>query len=208
MAMAKPTRLLTAALVTVAVALLGPAPALAQRVTLAPTVGIYIPTSELVKAASGQEFKQEVGIALGGRLGIGFTPRLGLQATGTYVPSKLRFAFDGSRQKTDASLFFGTAKLAFFVLPYTAPVSFQLNGGVALVKRSGEAFRQLADKTSVGGTVGAQVGFHLGPIPAIQLAAETYLYKQNLEGLTTETGDQANQTDVQLSIGFGLPLGR
>ncbi len=180
----------------------------AQRISLSPTFGVYIPTEELLKAASGAEFKQEIGLSVGGRLGISITPRLGFQAAGTYVPSNLRFAFDGSQQTTDASLFFGAGKLSFFLLPPTSPVSFQLNGGVAMVKRSGDAYRDLVDKVSIGGTVGAQVGFKLGPIPPIQLAVDTYLYKQNVEGLTSATGEQASQKDIQLSIGFGLPLGR
>jgi len=77
-----------------------------------------------------------------------------------------------------------------------------------MVKRSGDAYRDLVDKVSIGGTVGAQVGFKLGPIPPVQLAVDTYLYKQNVEGLTSATGEQASQKDIQLSIGFGLPLGR
>ncbi|MBA3345181.1 MAG: hypothetical protein H0T44_07745 [Gemmatimonadales bacterium] len=161
-------------------------------------------SSTLLKAASGAEFKQEIGLSVGGRLGISITPRLGFPATGTYVPSNLRFALDGSEQTTDASLFIGAGKLSFFLLPLTSPVSFQLNGGIALVKRSGEAYRNLVDKTSIGGTVGAQMGFRLGPLPAIQLGVETYLYKQNVEGLTTVSGEQASQKDVQLSIGFGI----
>ena len=35
----------------------------AQRISLSPTIGVYIPTSELVKAANGEEFKQEIGLA-------------------------------------------------------------------------------------------------------------------------------------------------
>lgn len=67
----------------------------AQR-SLAPTVGVYIPTSELVKAASGDEFKQEVSITVGGRLGFTFGSRGGLEATVAYAPSKLRFSSTGS----------------------------------------------------------------------------------------------------------------
>jgi hypothetical protein len=182
-------------------------PAQAQRLSLAPTFGVYIPTTELIKAVNGQSLKQEVGIAVGGRLGIAFSPRLGFQATGSYVPSNLRFALDGARQTTDASLFFGAGKLSFFVLPLTSPVSFQLNGGVALVKRSGTAYQDLKDKSSVGGTVGAQLGLRLGPLPML-FAAETYLYKHRIDGLTTGTGEQVSQKDVQLSIGFGLPVSR
>jgi hypothetical protein len=193
------------ALATIGALFIGTAPAQAQTLSLAPTFGVYFPTTELIKAVNGRSFKQEVGIAVGGRLGIGFSRRLGFQVTGSYVPSNLRFAFDGTNQTTDASLFFGAGKLSFFLLPPTSPVSFQLNGGVALVKRSGTAYQDLKDKTSVGGTVGAQLGLRLGPLP-LQFAVETYLYKQQLDGLTSETGEQASQKDVQLSIGFGLPF--
>jgi hypothetical protein len=202
-------KLLTAAALVSIGSLLGTAvPAQAQRFSLAPTVGVYVPTEELMKAVDGQEFKQEVGLAVGGRLGVAFSSRLGLQLAGTYVPSNLRFALDGAAQTTDASLFFGSSKLSFFLLPPTSPVSLQLNGGVALVKRSGEAYRDLEDRSSVGGTVGAQLGLNLGPIPPLQLAVETYLYKQHLDGLTSETGAQASQKDVHVSIGFGLPIGQ
>jgi hypothetical protein len=193
------------ALATIGALFIGTAPARAQTLSLAPTFGVYFPTTELIKAVNGRSFKQEVGIAVGGRLGIGFSRRLGFQLTGSYVPSNLRFAFDGTNQTTDASLFFGAGKLSFFLLPPTSPLSFQLNGGVALVKRSGTAYQDLKDKTSVGGTVGAQLGLRLGPLP-LQFAVETYLYKQQLDGLTSETGEQASQKDVQLSIGFGLPF--
>jgi hypothetical protein len=193
------------AITTVGALVIAATPAQAQKVSLAPTFGVYFPTTELVKAINGRSFKQEVGIAVGGRLGIGLSRRLGLQFTGSYVPSNLRFAFDGTNQTTDASLFFGASKLSFFLLPPTSPVSLQLNGGVALVKRSGTAYKDLKDKSSVGGTVGAQLGLRLGPLP-LQFAVETYLYKQQIDGLTSETGEQASQKDVQLSIGFGLPF--
>src|SRR5439155_12244211 len=181
-----PRNFTTATIALIAIgALLGAATsAQAQKLSLAPTFGVYFPTTELIKAVNGRSFKQEVGIAVGGRLGIAFSRRFGFQATGSYVPSNLRFAFDGTNQTTDASLFFGAGKLSFFLLPPTSPISFQLNGGVALVKRSGTAYQDLKDKTSVGGTVGAQLGLRLGPLP-LQFAVETYLYKQQLDGLSS-----------------------
>ena len=45
-------------------------PAVAQKLSISPTIGVYIPTSELLKAANGDEFKQEIGLAVGGRLGL------------------------------------------------------------------------------------------------------------------------------------------
>ena len=55
--------------VALAAVLLPAASATAQKVSLSPTIGVYFPTSELIKAANGDEFKQEVGLAVGGRLG-------------------------------------------------------------------------------------------------------------------------------------------
>lgn len=199
----------SAALVVLGALLITAEPAQAQTFSLAPTFGLYLPTTELIKAINGQSFKQEAAIMVGGRMTIAFSQRLGLQMTGSYVPSNLHVALDGTNQTTtDASLFFGASKLSFCLLPPTSPISFQLNGGVAMVKRGGTANQNLKEKSSVGGTVGAQLGLRVGPLPPLQLAADIYLYKQNLEGLTSETGEQASQKDVQLSVGFGLPFGQ
>jgi len=44
-------------LAAIAALALGAAPPEAQRLSLSPTIGVYIPTSELVKATQGEEFK-------------------------------------------------------------------------------------------------------------------------------------------------------
>ena len=121
-------------------------PAGAQRVSLSPTIGVYIPTSELIKAANGQEFKQEIALAVGGRLGVNFSRRLGVVASVTYVPSSLRFTFNQNETKTDANLLFGTARATVYVIPTTSPVWLNLNAGASLVKRGGAAYDSLADK--------------------------------------------------------------
>ena len=97
-------------LLAAAVLALAAAPAEAQRVSLSPTIGVYIPTSELVKAAEGQEFKQEVALAVGGRLGVTLSPRFGIETSVSYVPSNLRFTFDETETTTDANLLLGTVR--------------------------------------------------------------------------------------------------
>ena len=74
--------------------------AAAQRLSLSPTIGVYIPTSELVKAAEGQEFKQEMALSVGGRLGVTLSPRFGIETSVSYVPSNLRFTFDQTETTT------------------------------------------------------------------------------------------------------------
>src|SRR5256885_14818292 len=53
--------------VVVALGCVVPGRAVAQ-LSISPAIGVYIPTTELVKAVSGQQFKQEVSITLGGRV--------------------------------------------------------------------------------------------------------------------------------------------
>jgi hypothetical protein len=182
-------------------------PAEAQRVSLSPTIGVYIPTSELVKAANGQEFKQEIGLAVGGRLGLDFSPRFGIVTSVSYVPSDLRFTFNQTETKTDANLMFGTARATLYVIPTTSPVWVNLNGGASLVKRGGTAYENVEDKTDVGGVVGATVGFNLGSFLSFYVAAEDYIYGTTF--VDAATGEEKRtQNDVQLALGFGVPLRR
>lgn len=199
--------LATAAGLVVAAALVAPSNAEAQRVSLSPTIGVYIPTSELVKAANGEEFKQEVGLAIGGRLGLTLSPRFGIETSVSYVPSNLRFTFDETQTTTDANLLFGTVRGTLHVVPMTQPLWLSLNGGVSLVNRGGDAFEDAEDKTDVGGVVGATVGFRLGSMLSFYVAAEDYIYGTKFEA--TGLGEESRtQNDVQLAVGFGFPVGR
>jgi hypothetical protein len=201
------SRILAAAVCTLVIALAGARPAAAQRVSLSPTVGIYIPTSELVKAASGEEFKQEVGLAVGGRLGVTITPRFGVETSVAYVPSNLRFTFNQAETTTDANLLLGTARATLHVIPWTQPVWLSVNGGVSLVKRGGEAYAAVEDDTDVGGVIGATVGFRLGSMLSFYVAAEDYIYGTRVEGTGLED-ESRTQNDVQIALGFGFPVGR
>lgn len=184
------------------------APLSAQRLSLSPTVGVYIPTTELLKAANGESFKQQVGIALGGRLGVSFSPRFGVETSVSYVPSKLNFTFDQAQSptKTNANLLFGTVRAALHVIPFTKPVWLTLNAGASLVKRGGEAYKDATDKTDVGGVVGASVGVNLGGLLSFYVAADDYIYGTRIADPTSAT--KQTQNDVQIAFGFGLPIGK
>jgi hypothetical protein len=178
----------------------------AQRVSIAPNIGVYIPTTELVKAASGQEFKQEISITLGGRLGIFFN-RLGLEFTGDYAPSKLKITSTGLGSKEDANIFTGSGRATYQVLPFTKPVAFLVTGGVGVINRSGEFYKDVEKKTDVGGTFGASVRFRLGRLLRLQLNAEDYIYKPraDIPGFAP-TDQKKTQNDIHLSVGLGIPF--
>lgn len=176
----------------------------AQRISLAPDIGVYIPTSELVAAASGDTFKQEIGLSLGGRVGLWFSNRLGVQVTGTYVPSDLRYSFTGGETTEDANLWFGSGRVSVAVIPVTSPVYMVLSGGVSVVGRSGTAYDGVEDKSDVGGVAGATLGLNLGPI-SLFVNADDNVYKASFSGGTAV--ESKTQHDVTLSFGLGVPLG-
>ena len=184
-------------------------PRVAAQISIAPTIGVYIPTAELVKAASGEEFKQEIAISIGGRLGIGFGQRAGIEATVAYAPSSLKFSATGSSTSENASILAGTGRVFIELLPPTGVVSVQLNGGVGLVRRSGDAYQGDPDASDVGGVVGATVRFKLGSLLHLQVHAEDFVYKAQYAPTTTGTGFAiANKqlNDIHLSLGVGIPL--
>lgn len=200
-------RLACLALGALAVLPLCPPPLSAQRVSLSPTIGVYIPTTELVAAVNGQEFKQEIGIAVGGRLNFAFGSRFGVLTSVSYVPSKLRFTVNQNETKTDANLLFGSARATLYLLPITAPLWVSVNGGASLVHRGGDAFQNAEYKNDYGGVVGATVGVHLGSLLNFYVAADDYIYGARLEDQTLGVNSKKTQNDVQLAVGLGVPLG-
>lgn len=183
---------------------LATAPAAAQSITLSPNIGLYIPTTELARAAGGQEFKQEISLLVGGRLGIGFGQRIGLALTADYSPSELRFNAGGPEERTPGSVLSGTTRLTFSVLPAASPVIFLLNGGGSVIRRSGEAFDDQLDRTDFGGVVGATLGLRLGGL-GVYVSADDYIYNASYTGSTVT--EEVRQHDVHLSFGLGVPLG-
>ena len=148
------------------VLLAGANPLAAQRISFAPNIGVYVPTTELVKAANGDEFKQEISLTLGGRLGIGLGERLGLEFTGAYAPSDLKVTASGvGGPAQDANIFTGSGRISYQLIPYTSPVAFVVTGGVGVINRSGEFYSSVQNKTDIGGTLG-----RVGPVPSRQPA--------------------------------------
>ena len=188
--------------------------ALAQKVSFSPTIGVYVPTTELINAANGQKFKQEIGLSLGARLGLLFGQRFSISVTGNYVPSNLHVTFaNDSIAKSKVNLWFGSGRAGFFLIPPTKPIYAQINGGVALVGRGADPDQGTKSTNDIGGVVGALVGVRLGSVLSIYVAADDYIYHPKVfanAGTTGGTGETTlkSQNDIHLSLGFGIPLNR
>jgi len=62
-------------------------PAAAQRFSLAPEIGVYIPTEKLIDASNGTVGELEGGFSLGARIGLWVGDRIGLNVSGACVPT-------------------------------------------------------------------------------------------------------------------------
>jgi hypothetical protein len=183
-------------------------PLTAQKISIAPNVGVYVPTTELVKAANGDQFKQEISLTVGGRVGVALGQRLGLEFTGAYAPSDLKISQSGfGDQNQDANIFTGSGRISYQLVPLSSPIAFLITGGVGVINRSGAFYADMADKTDIGGTAGASARFRLGKLLRIQLSAEDYLYKPKGEipGFTA-SDEKKTQNDIHLSLVLGIPL--
>lgn len=140
-------------------------------------------------------------------MGLDFGPRFGILTSIAYVPSDLRLTFNQAETKTDANLLFGSARATVYVIPTTSPVWLSLSGGASLIRRGGTAYEELEDKSDVGGVVGAAVGFNLGSMLSFYVTAEDYIYGTTfVESGTLE--EKRTQNDLQIAVGFGVPLRR
>ncbi len=179
-------------------------PAHAQQLSLAPTVGLYIPTSELIKAASGEQFKQQVSFSLGGRIGVWFGSRLGVEATAQYAPSLLKFSTGGLNDEASANILMGSGRLSYFIVPERQPLAILVSGGVGVINRGGDAYADVQNKTDITGTIGASARFRVGSLIQLQVNVEDYIYSPGFAGAAG--AEDKIQNDIQLSFGVGIPL--
>jgi hypothetical protein len=183
-----------------------PPDANAQRLSIAPEIGFYIPTENLVEIANGTAGELEAGPSFGLRLGIGLGRRVALSIGGAYVPTTFEFRPSGGPvTEQDARLFTGAGQLVVYLIPPASPLSVFLNGGVGVVSRGGVAFTDDAENTDVSGVFGGGASVRLGGL-MVTAGADAYSYKAQYEG-TTAVQSEVTQLDINLKLGLGFPFG-
>lgn len=175
----------------------------AQRMSLRPQIGFYIPTENLLEVSqTGEIGKLEAGPSFGAALGLRFGSHLGIEANGAYVPTTFKRGTGGTFEKNDAKLFLGSALATFNVLPPSSPLILFVNGGVGVISHGGVAFTSAADKTDLSGVFGAGAGIRLGGLQLIA-GADLYRYSAKFEG-STQTEGKLKQLDFALKLGLGF----
>lgn len=188
------------------VALAAPPNAAAQRLSIAPEIGFYIPTENLVEISNGTAGKLEAGPSFGLRLLVGLGRRVSLSVGGSYVPTTFEFrASGGPVTERDARLFTGAGQLVLYLIPPSSPLSVFLNGGAGVVSRGGVAFTDDAKDTDISGVFGAGATIRLGGL-AVTAGADAFTYKAKYEGASA-VESELTQLDINLRLGLGVPFG-
>ncbi len=197
------------------VALLAMVPfSLTAQFSIAPEIGVYVPTTPLVTAAfqgnPGEigQLKQEIALSIGGRMSIGFG-RFGIEVSGAYTPSSVVLSTSGVNfpdTTASANLVTGTGQLWVQVLPASSPLSLGLSGGLSVTSRGGDAFAGASNTTNLGGVLGVSLGLRLGPVIHLMVTAEDYIYNLDPALVGLPGAEFKTQHDIHLNFGIGIPL--
>jgi hypothetical protein len=181
-----------------------PQDAAAQRLSIRPQIGIYIPTKDLVDVSQGGDLaKIEAGPSFGAALALRFGSHFGIEVTGAYVPTTFSLDDGNQVQKQDAKLFLGDATAVLYVLPPSSMLSLWLRGGVGVVSHGGVAFTSAEDKRDISGVGGAGAGIRLGGI-MLTAGADLFSYKASFDAGQQTSSSELRQLDIQVKLGLGF----
>ena len=185
------------------------APSARTGFSLTPYVGVLVPTKDLLDYQS-EITKLSTAVTLGGRIGIGLGSRIGIEGDIGYSPGSFDFSSSGASVNTDVKIWTGSGKLIVYLIPRTSPLWLGVSGGVGAVRHS---FKKSSDGTpspieagtDVGGVLGASAGIRIGPLLAVHVGAEDYLYNASFDVNGTRTGG-LTQHDLRFTGGIRIPF--
>ena len=204
----------------VALALFGalPATAPAQSIEVEPYLGAYVPTTNLISqtlegvplvGTADFTARQQEALALGARATVWLTT-FGVEGNFYYAFSDGEVAVDEIPAEESAGVWAADARVIVNLLP--GPLGLHVNGGVALIGRTGDAYAEVTSgKTNVGGVAGAGITFKLPGMFGIRADVDGYFYSNEMTmddpDLGSITFDSAFQADVVASAGLVISLG-
>jgi len=197
-------------------------PAFAQAkpgVAISPFFGVTIPMQDLLLrpglVAGVDQEKQSVLGVVGGRISVGLSPRIELEAELGYGTSGLKISTLSSPSGTDVKLLTMSGRIAYRVKPVIEPFWLTVQAGVGAVNRKFSENSGLpsaiGNKTNVGGVIGTTLGFRATDRLAVVIGVDAFVYNASFDVAATGsqpagTTQSLTQTDLRLSLGVRVPL--
>lgn len=183
--------------------------------------GVYLPTSDLFDGVvpvdtfgpSSLKFKQKTGWTLGARIGVWPSSRIGIEAEVAYVSSDVEGDFivaSGGRLipvsgSEPGSIFLGSLNLVYALIrPPLEPLAITVSGGVGIVSRGGDAWKNFEDTSDIAGVLG--LGLKYGIAKALWLRFDLRDYissfeEKNLSAVSLQGGGSKLQNDLLVVVG-------
>ncbi len=190
-------------------------PAAAQkrrRVEFTPFVGGLIPTTRLGAirvpglGSTPVQVTAEMLTAggFGGRATVYGPGRLGVEGTYFMSGNDMRIAVGPFNRTFDANVQGGSLKAVFEATTGGTGTDLVLSGGLSGIKHGGSAFNLASDQLDIGGVVGGGLHIAMSSMVTLRFDGDLYVYRWSAgPGFASRT-----QTDVMMTAGLGLRLGR
>jgi hypothetical protein len=128
------------------------------------------------------QVEQRIGLAVGARLTIIFTPRMDLVTGASYSPGHAVLHGAGRRFHVTAGnhLLTGTADARYWLSPPGRRLSWQVHTGVGFVFGGEPAYQDLFESSTVSGLVGTAVRYQISRLVALKVGLRNRLYRIHL----------------------------
>jgi hypothetical protein len=184
------------------------------QVELEPVIGVYTGFSDWPRPANGQFFSfpdtlsQRTGVAFGGQMTAWLGNRVGLRASVTTSSSKVGPATRDLllRDPVPSRVTTMGLEALLTIAELSTGGRVFLAGGVAAVRRSGDAYEGFEGTRDVGGSLGVGSQFRLTDRLSLQGDLRALLYDLQLTDPAGMEYQSAFQTDLQGHVGLSLRL--
>ena len=147
--------------------------------------------------------RQKIGVSVGARLIVAFTPRFDVVTGLTYAPGHISIHGAGKRVafSTSSHVLSGSTGVRYWLLPASRALSWEIHSGVGMVfGGGGQDYEDLFEASTLTGLVGTTVRYQVGRIMNLQMRVQERLYRVRF-------GDRSSISSKRpLQIRFGLGL--
>jgi hypothetical protein len=183
-------------------------PAMAQvTVDFTPKLGAYVPLENFTD--KGVVTKRQTQFAIGARLGLWFSPSVGLEGTVDYSKPDLDTRFNGvSVSSVSGTIFAASLRPAVKLSSPSGATALLLSAGGGIVSEGGDVTAGLAGKTDIAPAAGVGLLVRLTRVVDARFDVDGYSYKPTLTDANGNTLAARRQYDLFVSFGLRGVFGR
>jgi hypothetical protein len=175
----------------------------AQQLRLRPQADLSLPTRMSIQNRQ-LHVSQRIGVAVGARLIISFSPRFDAVTGVSYSPGYAMVRGAGSRFSlmTGAHVLSAASEARYWLRPLGRRLSLEVHTGVGIVFGSQPAYQDLFESSTVSGVVGSTVRYRIGRIVGLRVRIQDRLYRVGFGHRSVGH----SSSPLHLSFGVDLPF--